>query len=189
MQKIHTSAIAILALACLGTAYAEPKILPAQSSLGFTSKQMGVPVDGNFKKFDAEVVFDPKRPEATKIHFRIDLTSVSVGGPETEAEVIKPEWFHTKVFPMATFESGFTKPMGGNNLEISGKLLIKGITRDVVVPVRLSQKDKVTMAVGSFTLKRLDFKLGDTDWKDTSLVADEVVVKFNIALSGVAALY
>ena len=43
-------------------------------------------------------------------------------------------------------------------------------------------------AVGSFTLKRLDFKIGDGEWADTSMVANDVTVKFKLALSGMAPL-
>jgi hypothetical protein len=42
--------------------------------------------------------------------------------------------------------------------------------------------------VGSFAIKRLGFKIGDNEWSDTSLVADEVQVKFNFVLTGVAKL-
>ena len=54
-----TSALAVLAVAA-GPAFGQQKLVPAQSEIAFTSKQMGVPVDGKFKKFDAQVAFDPK---------------------------------------------------------------------------------------------------------------------------------
>jgi polyisoprenoid-binding protein YceI len=58
----------------------------------------------------------------------------------------------------------------------------------VVVPVTLTQSAGVTRAVGSFTLKRLDFKIGDGEWNDVSLVANEVVVNIKLALTGIAPL-
>ena len=78
------------------------QLVPAGSEIAFTSKQMGVPVDGKFRKFDAQVSFDPKKPEAAKIAFSIDLASVSLGAAETEGEVVKPDWFDTKKFPQAS---------------------------------------------------------------------------------------
>ena len=45
-----------------------------------------------------------------------------------------------------------------------------------------------TTASGSFVLKRLAFRIGDGDWKDTSMVADDVQVRFKLALTGVGAL-
>ena len=35
-----------------------------QSNIAFVSKQMGVPVDGIFKKFTARITVDPAKPEA-----------------------------------------------------------------------------------------------------------------------------
>jgi hypothetical protein len=33
-------------------------------------------------------------------------------------------------------------------------------------------------------IKRLAFKIGENEWADTSMVADDVQVKFKLALSG-----
>jgi polyisoprenoid-binding protein YceI len=71
---------------------------------------------------------------------------------------------------------------------VAGKLTIKGSSQDVVVPVSLAQANGATTASGGFVIKRLDFKIGDGDWKDTSLVANEVQVKFKLVLTGVGAL-
>ena len=187
-----TCPITFPALALLGAlaapALAQQKLVPAQSEIAFTSKQMGVPVDGRFRKFDAQVAFDPKRPEAAKISFSIDLGSAALGAPETEAELIKPEWFSTKLFPQATFASSAVKAAGPSRFEVAGKLTIKGASQDVVVPVALAQTGASTTANGMFVIKRLDFRIGDGDWKDTSMVANDVQVKFKLALTGVAPL-
>ena len=184
---ITTTMLAALSLAAL-PAFAQQTLVPAQSEIAFTSKQMGVPVDGKFKKFDAQVAFDPKKPEAAKISFSIDIGSATLGSPETEAELVKPDWFNTKAFPQATFQSSAVKAAGPGKFTVTGKLAIKGASRDVVVPVTLAQAGAVTTASGAFTIKRLEFKIGDGDWKDTSMVADDVQVKFKLTLSGVAAL-
>jgi len=164
------------------------QLVPAGSEIAFTSKQMGVPVDGKFRKFEAQLAFDPKKPEAAKLGFTIDLASVSLGVAETEAEVIKPDWFDTKKFPQATFQSATVKAAGAGKYEVAGKLTIKGASQNVVVPVALAQAGATTTASGAFVIKRLDFKIGDGDWKDTSMVANDVQVKFKLALTGVGAL-
>lgn len=192
-MKINSLAATLAMLTGLlaGTAAparADQKLLAAQSEIAFTSKQMGVPVDGKFRKFDAQLVFDPKQPEAAKIGFTIDLASVSLGTTETEAELAKPDWFNTKAFPQASFQSTAVKALGGGRFEVSGKLAIKSIGRDVVVPVTLLQAGANTTASGGFAIKRLDFKIGDGDWKDTSMVADAVQVTFKLVLTGVGPL-
>ena len=185
MKPVHI--ISALALAVsLGTpAWAQQKLVPAQSEIAFTSKQMGVPVDGKFKTFDAQVAFDPKQPAAAKIAFSIDIGSATLGSAETEAELVKPDWFNTKLFPQATFQSSTVKATGPGKFDVAGKLTIKGASVDVVVPVALTQAGATTTASGTFVIKRLDYKIGDGDWKDTSMVANDVQVKFKLTLSGV----
>jgi polyisoprenoid-binding protein YceI len=170
------------------TASAQQKLLPAQSEIAFVSKQFGVPVGGKFKKFDAELAFDPKKADAARVSFTVDLLSADIGNNETEAELKKPGWFNSAKVPQATFTSTSVKALGGGKFEFAGKLAIKGISQPVVVPVTLTQNSGVTKAVGSFTLKRLDFKIGDGEWNDVSIVSNEVAVNVKLALTGIAPL-
>lgn len=178
----------LLGLAVMGGAVSAADLLPAQSELSFTSRQMGVPVDGRFKRFDARLSFDPKQPQAGRVTFTIDLASVSLGAPELDAELAKAAWFDSKKLPQASFQSSSFKALGAKQFEAAGKLTIKGQSRDIVVPISLNQAGNITGASGSFTLKRLEFKIGDGEWADTALVANEVLVKFKLAFSGVAPL-
>ena len=183
-------ALSTLALAAVfsDAAFAQQKLLPAQSDISFTIKQMGVPVSGKFGKFDAQIDFDPRKAEASRIVFNIDLSSAAIGDAETLAELAKPGWFDSKRMPRATFQSTSVKAAGPGKYDVAGKLNIKGNVRDVLVPVTLAQNAGTTVATGAFVIKRLEFKIGDGDWADTSLVADEVQVKVRLALSGVPSL-
>lgn len=174
--------------ASLAAAQGPQQIVPAQSEIGFTSKQMGVPVDGKFRKWDAQMSFDPKKLDASRVAFTIDTGSASFGSPETDAEVPKAAWFNVAKFPQASFQSSAIKAVGANRYEVAGKLNIKGSVRDVVVPVALAQAGNVTTATGAFTIKRLDFKIGEGEWADTSMVANDVQVKFKLAVTGIAPL-
>lgn len=167
---------------------AQQKLVAAQSDISFVSKQMGVPVEGKFKKFEAELNFDPKKPDTSKIAFAVDLSSVDIGNSETEKELTKSGWFDSLKIPQAKFTSTSIKSVGGGKFEVAGKLAIKGNTRDVTAPISLTQAGGVTTARGEFTVKRLEFKIGDGDWNDTSLVANEVVVKVKLTIIGMGAL-
>jgi polyisoprenoid-binding protein YceI len=180
--------VAICAVFWAFPAQADQKLVSAQSEISFISTQMGVPVEGKFRQFDAKVAFDPQKPEAAKIAFTIDLTSATLGVPETDAELKKPEWFNTQAFAQATFTATQVKALAKNKFEVSGKLTLKAMAQNVVVPVLLTQTGNNTVAVGTFSIKRLDFKIGDGDWKDTSVVADAVQVKLKLTLTGVPPL-
>jgi len=188
--QLHSLPAAV-ALACViaaPLAQAQQKLVPAQSEIVFVSKQMGVPVEGRFKKFDAQIAFDPAKPDASKIAFTVDVTSATLGVPESDAELPKATWFNSAKFPQATFQSTGVKALGGGKFEVGGKLAIKGSSRDVLVPVALTQSGATTTVTGSFALRRLAFKVGENEWADTSMVADDVQVKFKLALTGVGKL-
>ena len=177
MTKLFAS---LLLAAALLPAQAATPLQPEKSDLAFTFKQMGVPVDGKFKKFDAQLDFDPKKPEAGKISFTVDLGSVSLGDPAFDKELAAPTWFDTKRNGRASFVSSSIKPTGPGKYDVAGKLTIKGAARDIVVPITLAGG----VASGSVPIKRLDFKIGDGEWADTSMVANDVTVKFKLAFAG-----
>ena len=167
---------------------AQQTLVPAQSTLGFTFKQMGVSVDGKFNKFTAQVNFDAAKLPTSKVAFTVDIASATLGLPEIDAELPKAPWFNTAKFPQATFASSAFKSLGGGKYEVAGKVSIKGVSQDVVVPVTMTQAGAVTTATGVLPIKRLAFKIGEGDWADTSMVADDVQVKFKLALNGVGKL-
>ncbi len=188
MNKIRTAFVLAASLALTGVAFAQAKVVPAQSQIGFAIKEMGVPVEGVFKQWTADIAFDPKKPEAGKVAFTIATGSASFGAPETDAEVPKATWFNVAKFPSASFASTAIKAKGGGKFDVAGKLTVKGTTKDIVVPIALVQAGPATTATGTFTIKRNDFKIGEGEWTDTSQLADDVAVKFKIALTGVAPL-
>jgi polyisoprenoid-binding protein YceI len=186
-RLVLNAAMAALSPLVSGAALAQ-QVLPAQSEIAFVSKQMGVPVEGRFKQWAAQIAFDPRKADAGQVAFTIQTGSASFGSAETDAEVPKAEWFNVARFPTASFASSSIKALGAGRFEVRGKLAIKGTTQDLVVPVTLVQSGSTSTAIGSFVIKRLDFKIGEGDWADTSMVANDVTVKFKLALSGMAPL-
>ena len=185
---LRSAALTSAALLATVPAWAQQKLVPAQSSIQFTARQMGVPLQGHFSRFGAQVAFDAAKLASSKIAFTVDTGSATLGSRETDAELPKAEWFNTAQFPQATFQSSNIKALGGGKFEVAGKLHIKGQAHDVVVPVTLVQTDATTLATGTVALKRLAYKIGDGEWADTSLVADDVQVQFKLALTGVSKL-
>lgn len=185
MSKTLLPLTAALTLA-LGVAQAQT-VEPAASELVFVTKQMGVPVEGRFQRWSAQVALDPRRPEAGHVVLRIQMDSVSFAAPEVTAEAQRAVWLDTAKYPQALFESSGIRAAGDGRYELSGRLTLKGETRDIVVPVTLTRRGASGTAAGQFIVKRSDYGIGDGEWTDASLVAHEVVVRFRIALSGLPA--
>lgn len=181
---------ALAALLACGPALAEPvaKLVPAESQIAFVSKQMGVPVEGVFRKFEARIALDPKKPERGSVALSIDTGSASFNAPQADAELPTVHWFDVAHFPQASFQSESIRNLGYGRLEVAGKLTIKGQARPLVVPVAITQAEGKSVATGSFAVKRLEFRVGDGDWSDTAMVADEVQVRFKLSLTGLGPL-
>ena len=174
-------AVVAAALAAFPAA-AQQKIIPAKSSIRFVTQQMNVPVEGQFKRFDASVAFDPAKPEATKAEFEVDLGSIDLGNAEGETEAKRKAWLNVDAFPKARFVAASVKTLGGGKFEASGPLTIKGSSQNIVAPFTLAEAGGVRTVEGQFVLKRLQFKIGEGPWSDTDTVADEVLVRFRFAM-------
>lgn len=152
----------------------------ADSRIGFTFRQMNVPVEGGFRTFRAEMRFDDKRPEASRAVIEVDLTSIDTGAPDGDAEAQRKPWFDTATSPSARFVSSGVRRLGPDRYEITGQMTIKGRTRDLTVPVEVTRTGDRRRFTGSFVLKRLDYAIGEGVWADVDTVANEVQVRFRI---------
>ena len=154
-----------------------------KSQITFVSKQMNVPVNGRFKKFDAQVVIDTAKPEAGKARVDVDLASIDAGSSDADNEVKGKGWFNIAAFPKASFVSSSVKPLGNGRFEAHGSLTIKGISRETVIPFSIRNEGAGAWIEGGFALPRLQFKIGEGMWSDIDTVADEVQVKFKLFLN------
>jgi polyisoprenoid-binding protein YceI len=176
-----------------GPLHAQPAAAPAklvgpQSEIAFQIKQSGVPVEGRFARFEAQIALDPKAPQTGSVTVAIDTASATVGFADSDAELPRPAWFSAQKFPRAAFQSSSIKSQGGGRFQVAGKLTLKGTSQELVVPVTIVQAGALSTATGEFVVKRLDFKIGENEWADVSLVANDVRVKFKLVLSGLGPL-
>ncbi len=169
-----------LALGALLLTPALAQVDIAKSRVVAISKQMGVPVEGKFQRFSAQVSFDPARPAEGRASIDIDIASFDLGDADFNRETAKKEWFDAAKFPKATFVTSAIKPAGAGKFEAAGKLTIKGKTLDVVAPVTYKAEGGQQVFEGVLPIKRLQFNIGEGEWKDTATVADDVQIKFRI---------
>ena len=156
-------------------------ITPEKSKVTFNYKQMGVPMDGSFKRFAVQLNFDPAKPATAKAQIDIDLASVDTGSYEADDELAGKTWFNTKTFPHATFVSKQIKATGANQFDAIGELTIKGKTQEVKLPIKYAVRGASGTFTGTFVLKRSDFAIGEGSWSKFDVVANEIQVNFQIS--------
>ncbi len=159
------------------------QVQTGESAVTFDFKQMGVPLSGKFNKFSAQLAFDPTKLSAAQAHIDIDVASIDTGSADGNDEVVGKLWFNAKTYPTASFVSTGIKSLGGNRYEATGKLSVKGTTLDVVAPVTFQANGTRGVFEGGFTIKRLDYAIGEGEWTDISTVANDIPVKFHIVVN------
>ena len=154
-------------------------IVPEKSAITFSFKQMGVAMDGKFRKFNAQLSLDTAKLDKAKGSIEIDLASIDTGSGEADQEVVGKSWFNVAAHPKASFVLKTLKATGANQYEALGQLTLKGQTRDLTVPVKLTPQGQLS---GSFVMKRADFGIGEGMWAKFDVVANEITVQFNLNL-------
>jgi polyisoprenoid-binding protein YceI len=152
----------------------------ARSQITILSRQMNVPVEAPFKKFNAQIAFNDAKPEASKARIEVELASFDIGDPDINENVRDRYWFDVKNHPTAVFVSSAVRPLGGGRFEVRGPLTMKGRSQDVTAQFTLRAAGADRMFEGSLPIRRLQYNIGDAHWRDTSVVADEVVIKFRL---------
>ena len=160
---------------------------PRASSLTFTASQVGAFVNGRFPKWTGEIVLDPASPATAHIDIRIETQPVTTNNNDVDSLLKGPNFFDVQKFPAARFVSTEITAKGGERYEAQGKLTIRDVTRDTVLPFTLAIADDPAQpgrlratARGRLVLKRLDFGVGQNEWAGTGQVANEVTVDLNV---------
>lgn len=173
--------VALLAFSVMPGAYGAEytDVNPTASTISFTYNQMGSRVYGTFGKFKGDLDFDTSHPETARAKLTIELASIDAGSSDANEELQKPAWFDTASYPVATFESTRFKDLGNNRFQITGNLTLRGLTREVAVPVLLKAENAIGIFDGELTLERNDFKIGEGEWADT-VVSNEINIRFRM---------
>ena len=163
---------------------------PAKSTLEFTFVQAGAPSTGRFARFTANIDFAAANPAAGKFDVNIDIGSVDTRDKDRDTQLRAPELFDVVKFPRAQFTaSGFAAK--GAGFEGNGKLTLRGVSTDVPVVFTFETLTEsgqpVAYLKGTATVKRLQFGVGQGEWKSTEWVEDDVQVAFNLRLQPRAA--
>jgi polyisoprenoid-binding protein YceI len=173
-------ATALVALSAQSFAAEYNSVDVAQSKLAFGYTQMGVGMEGAFKKFSAQLAFDPAKPESGHASIDVQIASIDAGSPDANSEVVGKQWFDAQRFPVAHFETTNIKSLGNGRYTATGKLTIKGRTQPVTAPVTFTAKGKQGLFEGALPINRADFAIGEGPWADFSVVANQIQIRFKL---------
>ena len=152
-----------------------------QSHLGFTGVQAGAEFNGVFHKFTAAVEFAPDALATSHFDVQIDMSSEDSQDKDRDQTVKGPDVFDVAHNPTAHYVTkSITKTASGYTAV--GALTLRGVTKDVPIDFQFTQTGSGAKLEGSAKLKRLDFGVGQGEWKSTEMVNDAVKVSFSLLL-------
>jgi polyisoprenoid-binding protein YceI len=154
---------------------------PQQSRLEFVGVQAGADFKGVFHKFTTAVEFAPDALASSLIDVQIDMNSVDSMDNDRDTTIRGKDVFDIAHFPTAHYVTkSISKTAAG--FTAIGSLTLHGITKDVPVEFQFTPAAGGARLEGSARLKRLDFGVGQGDWKSTEWVGDAVKISFSLVL-------
>jgi polyisoprenoid-binding protein YceI len=154
---------------------------PAKSKLEFTFNQAGAQNKGRFTKYTVTLTAPGGDPAAGKLDVTIDVNSLDTDDDERDGILRGEDLFDARKFPTARYTAEkLTKTAAG--FEASGKLTIRNVTKDLKVPLTFKPGAGGAQLSGKTSIKRLDFGVGQGEWKSTEWVDDQVNVILDLHL-------
>jgi polyisoprenoid-binding protein YceI len=178
------SMLAGTCMAAAPAAGAPPRYVqaPASSTLTFTFVQEGAASKGSFRQFSTELAYDEKAPTLGSLKVQIQMVSVDTEDKDRNDILAGADLFDAPKFPTAQYTAGSFAKGANGSLEAVGKLTLRGVTRDLRLPLKIVRTAMGLELSGETAIKRLDYGVGQGDWKSTESVGDEVQVQYKVSL-------
>jgi polyisoprenoid-binding protein YceI len=157
----------------------------AKSTLEFQFVQAGAQNKGKISRLAVTLDFSADNPAASKLDVVVETGSLDTGDKERDETLKGADLLAVAKFPQARFTSTqITKT--ANGYDAAGKLTLRGVSRDIHVPFSFRTADEqgkpAGYLLGKTTIKRLDFGVGQGDWKSTEWVGNDVAVSYSLRL-------
>ena len=171
----------------LSTLAAEWQVVPETSSVGFIGTQQGTRFNGRFAKFSAKINLDVNDPTKGSIVGVVETASVNTRDADRDSSLVDKDWFDSKQYPEARFESQSIERADDGSYKAMGQLTLKGQTKPATLKFTLDPAETSAASAtaaqfnGTMVINRFDFNVGE-GWNDTSWVAQDVTVEVKLDL-------
>ena len=186
-MRTRIKLLALAPLAALGLAFSAPasaapatwSVDPA-SKLTFQGAMNGQAFSGTFRRWSAQIVFDPKALAASKAVVTVNVASAATGDADRDQSIPTDDWFAAGKFAQAAFVTRDFRDLGGGKYAADGDLTIRGVKQAVTLPFTLAISGDTARMNGAIVLNRTAFGVGQGQWKTGEVVDTKVTV--NVAL-------
>ena len=152
----------------------------AASRLTFRSVFAGAAVTGAFRRWDAQIAFDPRALAASKATVTIDVASAATGNPDQDQALPTADWFNAARFPKASFVTRSFKDLGGGRYQAVGDLTVRGVSRPLTLPFTLNITGDQAKVSGQAVVLRNQFGVGQGQFASAETVPYAVTVNVSL---------
>jgi len=112
------------------------KIDPTHSEINFKVKHLVVStVTGHFSKFDASIESNKEDFSDSKISFEADVNSIDTKNEQRDGHLKSADFFDAEKYPKMTFVSKSVKKISDHELQVTGNLTLRGVTKEITLEV------------------------------------------------------
>jgi polyisoprenoid-binding protein YceI len=147
------------------------------SELGFRATSRIMNADGRFHRFRGDVAVDPRDLATARISLSIEAASIDTGIGLRDTHLRSADFFDVERFPTITFES-LRVEAEGRRATVTGRLTVRGVTREIAVPVDVAVSDVALVASGELVMNRRDYGMVYNSFVNP--IGNEVRVSFTI---------
>jgi len=150
------------------------------STLAFATTWAGDPLQGRFERWTADIVFSPDDLGHSKVSVSVDTTSAKTGDDQRDALLPSGDWFDAAAHPKAVFTATRFDHPGGDRYVAHGSLSLRGVTKPLDLPFRLTLAGDTAKVSAETSLDRLAFGVGQGDFQSTDQVPAKVAVRVEL---------
>ena len=182
-MKMLLALIALVSLAGAARAALAPAwtVDKAASAVRFSSTMNNEAFSGVFRRWDADIRFDPQNLAGSGVTATIETASVATGDADRDQALPTAAFLAAAKFPKATFTARAFKALGAGRYLAIGQLTLRGVGKPLTLPFTLAITGREARMKASVALNRLAFGVGQDEWKATVALPATVTVNITIA--------
>ena len=154
----------VLFFAAILVSFSQTSWEPKTALVSFKIKNGGITVEGNFTGLVAKINFDANNFSKGSIEASVKVSTIKTGIDLRDSHLKKSEYFNETKYPKITLNStSFSKKKDGTFIGIFN-LKIKDVTKEVSIPFTYKEDGNECSFKGTFSINRLDYKVGESSW-------------------------
>ncbi|MDX2080976.1 MAG: YceI family protein [Terrimicrobiaceae bacterium] len=152
-------------------------------------------INGTASGISGTITADPENPAAVTGKIVVDTTSLHVPNPVMKEHMHGEKWLDVTTHPQITFElkevKNVTRDGNKGTADVLGTFTLKGISKDITVPVNVTYlpgklKARGGDVDGDLLVVRSDFKINRSDFQiqagqNTDKVAEDIEISLSLA--------